>query len=128
VKLPHLHHSTRSGSALVSTLLVIAVLTIIVVAFLQSMGIERKTAHSYLTRYQAELAANAAADYAKNLIYRTISDEASKVNDPTITTARSISSHGPIRPMQELSRRFTREFFRTRSPARRIPPSIKSQA
>ena len=47
------------------------------------MGIERKTAHSYLTRYQAELAANAAADYAKNLIYRTISDEASKVNDPT---------------------------------------------
>ncbi|HEY8898801.1 MAG TPA: pilus assembly PilX N-terminal domain-containing protein [Chthoniobacterales bacterium] len=55
-----------TGSALVSTMLVIAVLTIIVVAFLQSMTVEQKTARSYLNRYRAELAAEAAAASAEN--------------------------------------------------------------
>jgi hypothetical protein len=72
---------TRSGSALVATLLVIVVLTIIVTAFLQSMTIERQTAHSYLNRYQAQLAADAAVDYAKNLIYTTISDDKAKIQN-----------------------------------------------
>ena len=50
---------SRDGSALISTMLVIVVLTIIVVAFMQSMSVERKTAHSYLNRYRASLAADA---------------------------------------------------------------------
>lgn len=47
------------ASALVTTLLVIVVLTIIVTAFLQSMTLERKTARSYVNRLRAELAAEA---------------------------------------------------------------------
>lgn len=49
----------RRGSALISTLLVIAVLAIIVTAFLQSMAIERQTARSYVERVRAEMAAYA---------------------------------------------------------------------
>jgi hypothetical protein len=41
-------------------MLVITVLTIIVVAFMQSMTVERQTATSYSNRYRAELAAKAA--------------------------------------------------------------------
>lgn len=56
----------RTGSALVSTLLAIVVLTIIVTAFLQSMTTERKTAQSYLNLTRAKLIAEsgyqAAAD------------------------------------------------------------------
>ena len=52
-------HRRRTGSALISTLLVILVLSIIVVAFLQSMSIERQTARSYMNKYKAELAAKA---------------------------------------------------------------------
>ena len=46
-----------SGSALISTLLAVVVLTIIVTAFLQSMTTERQTAQSYLNRTRADLAA-----------------------------------------------------------------------
>ncbi len=60
----HCHH----GSALITTLLVIVVLTIIVTAFLQSMTIEKKTAHSYLNRYRAELALNAGKNSAIQLL------------------------------------------------------------
>jgi len=54
------------GSALVTTLLVIVVLTVIVTAFLQSMSIEQRTARSYLNRYKAELAAEAGLATAIN--------------------------------------------------------------
>ncbi|MDD5199671.1 MAG: hypothetical protein PHC88_07685 [Terrimicrobiaceae bacterium] len=47
------------GSALISTLLVIVVLTIVAVAFLQSMTMERQAARGYLNRYLAESAARA---------------------------------------------------------------------
>jgi len=50
------------------TLLVIVILTIIVTAFLQSMTSEQKTARSYLNRYRAELAADAASELAMNRI------------------------------------------------------------
>lgn len=63
----HLHPAAR-GSALVSTLLVVVVLTIIVIAFLQSMTVERATAKSYLNRYRAELAASAAQTEATTLL------------------------------------------------------------
>lgn len=63
------------GSALVSTLLVIVVLSIIVAAFMQSMSIERQTARSYLKQLQAQLAADAAeADAISNLIHDTEND------------------------------------------------------
>ncbi len=58
----------RSGSSLITTLLVVVVLTIIVTAFLQSMTLERQTARSYLNRYRAQLAAEAGANTAINLL------------------------------------------------------------
>jgi len=58
----------HAGSALISTLLMIIVLTIIVTAFLQSMSLERQTANSYLNRYRAQLAAEAGiADFLTRL-------------------------------------------------------------
>jgi hypothetical protein len=50
---------STSGSSLVTTLLVITVLTIIVVAFTTSMGIERRTSQSYANLERAQLAAQA---------------------------------------------------------------------
>jgi len=50
----------RQGSSLVVTLLVIVVLSTIVVAFMQSMSLERKTAQSYKNSYVASLATEAA--------------------------------------------------------------------
>ncbi len=57
-----------SGSALISTLLAVVVLTIIVTAFLQSMTAERRTASSYLNRTRAALAAEAGAADAMNRV------------------------------------------------------------
>jgi hypothetical protein len=70
------HRSThsRSGSALISTMLVITVLTIIVVAFMQSMSIEKKTARSYSNRYKAELAATSGANEAISLLLASDKD------------------------------------------------------
>lgn len=71
----HLHLRLRSqrASALVTTLLVITVLTIIVVAFMQSMSIERMTARSYANIEQARLAAEAGANYAEGLLQNLVS-------------------------------------------------------
>lgn len=63
---------SAAGSALVSTLLVIVVLSIIVVAFLQSMSTERQTARSYMNKYKAELAAQAAMNQAIAKILSTL--------------------------------------------------------
>lgn len=52
------------GSSLVITLLVIIILSTILVAFMQSMSVERKTADSLKNIYQAQLAADAAASVA----------------------------------------------------------------
>ena len=58
-------HAT-SGSALISTLLAVVVLTIIVTAFLQSMTSERRTSRSYLNQTKAVLAAESGAAEAIN--------------------------------------------------------------
>ena len=50
----------RRASALITTLLVVTLLTIIVVAFLQSMSIESKTAKSFSNIQRAKFAAEAA--------------------------------------------------------------------
>ncbi len=52
-------HSKTSGFAIISVLLVLTVLTIMVVAFLQSMRIDRLTARAYLNKAGAESAARA---------------------------------------------------------------------
>lgn len=51
--------SRAKGSSLIITLLVLVVLSTIVVAFMQSMSIERMTAKSSANTYQAQLAAEA---------------------------------------------------------------------
>lgn len=60
------------ASSLIVTLMMIAVLTIIVVAFLQSMMIERLTARSYANTYQADLLADAATEDAVNRLFTAI--------------------------------------------------------
>jgi hypothetical protein len=50
----------KRASALVVTLLIIVVLSTIVVAFMQSMSLERKTAQSYKNAYLASLASDSA--------------------------------------------------------------------
>lgn len=64
-------HSTAGFSrtekrafALISTLLIIAILTIMVVAFMQSMRIDRLTARSYMDKYGADLVAQAGMEVA----------------------------------------------------------------
>jgi len=61
------HPAARSAvrpqaSSLITTLLVLAVLSIIVVTFLQSMSVERRAAQSCASRLQANLLADAAAE------------------------------------------------------------------
>jgi len=58
----------RRASSLVVTLLVIVVLSTIVVAFMQSMSIERMTAKSVRNRVQADLAADAGIAAANRLV------------------------------------------------------------
>ncbi len=68
--------SRKHGASLVVTLLVITILTVIVIAFLQSMQVERATAGSYTAIYRASLAADAAyADIRETLLTNTKSDD-----------------------------------------------------
>lgn len=60
------------GFALISTLLIIAILTIMVVAFMQSMRVDRLTARSYLSLQKATLAADSGVENARVLIRDTI--------------------------------------------------------
>ncbi|HEY5791669.1 MAG TPA: hypothetical protein VIS74_00125, partial [Chthoniobacterales bacterium] len=62
----------QKASSLVTTLMVIVVLTIIVVAFMQSMSIERLTSRSYANKYQAELLADAATEDAINRVFSSV--------------------------------------------------------
>lgn len=55
----------RKASSLVTALLVLVVLSTIVVAFMQSMSVERMTAKSSANRYKAELAAEAGLNAAR---------------------------------------------------------------
>ncbi len=67
------------GSSLVTTLLVITVLTVIVVAFMQSMSIERMTSRSYANLERAGLASDAAVNAASaelQFLFETYPDSA----------------------------------------------------
>ncbi|NJK91603.1 MAG: four helix bundle protein [Blastochloris sp.] len=96
-----------SGFAIISTLLVLTVLTIMVVAFLQSMRIERLTARSYLNKTKADLLARAAAQKAISQISQNMRDpltgkvdlsytvESSHPNTTTITTPNYLA-YSPV--------------------------------
>jgi hypothetical protein len=64
-------HVRQKASALVTTLFVIVVLSTIVLAFLQSMSLERKISQSIKHKYQAELIADAGLQEALVRIYET---------------------------------------------------------
>ncbi len=76
----------KRGFALVSTLLVLAMLTIMAVAFMQSMRLNRLTARAYLYKARADLAAQGALDEARERIVRAASDPISSQADSTFTT------------------------------------------
>jgi len=64
------------ASALITTLLVLVVLSTIVVAFMQSMSIERSVARSVANKYSSSLAARAGFDAALNqILQNTKSDD-----------------------------------------------------
>jgi len=63
-----------SGFAIVSVLLVLAVLTIMVVAFMQSMRIDRLTARAYLNKASAEAVARAGVSEAIERVRQTVLD------------------------------------------------------
>ncbi len=65
---------SQRGAALVITLLVVSVLTVIVIGFLASMSTERITADSYSALTQAELAVDAGTADAAQLISNAILD------------------------------------------------------
>ncbi len=58
-KIQHSKFKTKKASSLITSLLVLVVLSTIVVAFMQSMSIERSVARSLKNTYVAEIAANA---------------------------------------------------------------------
>jgi hypothetical protein len=66
--------SREKASALVITLLLVTVLSIVVVAFLQSMRIERLTARSVLNTYRAQLAAEAGIEEAMEKLTRRMAE------------------------------------------------------
>lgn len=65
-------HPVQRASSLITTLLVMVVLSTIVVAFMQSMSVERSVAKSVKNRLNAELAADSGLDLAKQMLSSAI--------------------------------------------------------
>jgi four helix bundle protein len=99
---------SAAGAAIISVLLVLTVLTIMVVAFLQSMRIDRLTARAYLNKTKAEMIAQSGSEAAMNRVksilippsptppnlyhatgYRNIGSGASMQTVPIISAAAS---------------------------------------
>lgn len=68
----HSSSPAKPGFALVLTLIMLALLSIAVVGFLSSSGLDRATAHAAANKAQAELAAQAAANAAISLIAENV--------------------------------------------------------
>jgi len=94
--------------ALISTLLIIAVLTIMVIAFMQSMRVDRLSARSYLEKYRAELAAKSAVKMAIAQISTAISDSSGNA-DYSYTTELILdpANSGTYSPITSISRYYT---------------------
>ncbi|MDD5260473.1 MAG: hypothetical protein PHD76_01355 [Methylacidiphilales bacterium] len=76
----------KKSFALISTLLLLAILTIMALAFMQSMRLNHLTARAYLYKARADLAAQGALDEARERIVRAASDPISSHVDRTFTT------------------------------------------
>ena len=84
-----------AGFALVITLLVIALLTVIVTAFLTSSSTDRLAARAYLARVQAEAAARGGADEAMATLkwaFESFPDSATMWNPTLLVTTDSAGS------------------------------------
>ncbi|CAN5593511.1 hypothetical protein BH09VER1_BH09VER1_41330 [soil metagenome] len=90
MKQPFVRLFRRKASSLVTTLLVLVVLSTIVVAFLQSMSVERLTAKSLKNMQQAELAARAGFEAAQQQLLLVMSNNPAFVtgltNYPALST------------------------------------------
>lgn len=64
MKRPFSRRAKRRASSLIVTLLVLVILSTIIVAFMQSMSVERKTARSMANQYRAVLVSDAAVQAA----------------------------------------------------------------
>ncbi len=73
-RVPLCEKKSQRGAALVITLLVVSVLTMIVIGFMVSMSTERLTADSYSALTQAELAADAGTADAAQLVVNALLD------------------------------------------------------
>lgn len=87
-------NESRDGSAIVITLIVVVVLSVIVTAFLSSMSIERLTAQSYENLVKAELTAEAGVSEALHRLTRSDLD----AEDP----ADPGRKHFPVSAYEEL--------------------------
>lgn len=67
-------HTSRRASSLITALLVLVVLSTIVVAFMQSMSIERSVARSVKNQLQAQIAADAGANEAEDVLLRLFTE------------------------------------------------------
>lgn len=88
---------SQNASSLITTLLVLVVLSTIVVAFLQSMSVERNVAQSARNRYRAELAADAGIAAAQNQLlnlFTRYSDSATAWQ--TIRPDSGLASEGTV--------------------------------
>lgn len=92
--LPHIRGKKGRAFAIISTLLVIAILTIIVVAFMQSMRIDRLTSRAYYNKLRADLAAEAGLQESiRQLSTATGNDRAFVVEE---RSAGGSSTRGPV--------------------------------
>jgi len=83
-----LQTSAQRASSLVTTLLVLVILSTIVVAFLQSMSVERSVARSVKNRFTAELAAQSGLSAAQTWI-----DSAISTNRNFIVSATTVATN-----------------------------------
>lgn len=90
----------NEASALVITLIVIMILSVIVCAFMTSMSIERMTAQSYDDILKAELAAEAACSEA---LYRLISSDYTPAEAEADPSADPSAKYFPVAAYEEVS-------------------------
>ncbi len=118
----------KQASSLVITLLVLVVLSTIVVAFMQSMSVERMTSKNFNNRYQAELAIEAGKNAALNALNGVTTNDYYLVvrngdyfylGDPTNAANNKISYYPLFSTTTNLAQQFTPSEFATN-----VPPLI----
>jgi hypothetical protein len=88
---------SRRASSLITTLLVLVVLSSIVVAFMQSMSVERSVARSVKNQYNAELAVDAGTAAAQNQLLRLVGNYPDSATAWQILTSSSgLATEGTV--------------------------------